>query len=216
MAYQLEGNIEALRIYEYLIKILGSSDLNDYYLLIDKQGNQRAQRVSLASLLSFSGSTFYDDIFKLISRADDDELTFSLVNLTTNRSVSWPDISGLIAVNGMLEAFKFGGQATGGSYTASFAATASFNLNNGNSQQMTLTGNLTSLELTNEVNGGSYLIYLIQDATGSRTIPTPDSSFGNKTDNSVDFVTASNAVNLINVNVRPDGTTYYTIETYTP
>ena len=114
------------------------------------------------------------------------------------------------------ESFVFGSQATGGSETVSFSATPTFDLDDGNSQQMTLTGNLTSLSLTNKENGGSYLIYLIQDATGSRTIPTPDSSFGNETDNSASFVTDANAVNLINVNVRPDGTTYYTVETYTP
>ncbi len=111
---------------------------------------------------------------------------------------------------------KVNGQATGGDSTISFSATASFNFNNGNSNKMILTGNLTSLSVTQKVDGGSYLIYLKQDATGGRTIPTPDSSFGTKTDNSADFVTASNAVNIINVNVDPDGDTFYTVETITP
>jgi hypothetical protein len=112
---------------------------------------------------------------------------------------------------------KIGGQATGGDSSESFSATKTFDLDDGNAQEMTLTANVTSLTLDNKVNGGSYLIYLIQDATGGRTIPPPDSTFGNKTDNSVsDFVTDSNAVNIINVNVRPNGTTYWTLETYTP
>lgn len=216
MAIQLEGNIEALRIYEYLIKVLSTGDLSNYYLLIDKQGDQRATRVSLASLLAFSGSQFYDNLFKLISNLDDDELTFVLDNLTANRAITLPDASGLMAIAGMAEAFQFGGQANGGYSVESFSATKIFNLNNGVSQEMTLTGNVTSLTLSNKVNGGSYLIYLIEDGTGGRTIPTPDSTFGNKTDNSADFITTANAVNIINVNVRPNGTTYWTLETYTP
>lgn len=216
MAIQLEGNIEALRIYEYLTKVLGTGDLANYFLLIDKSGEARAQKVSLAALLAFSGSQFYDNLFKLISNLDDDELTFVLDNLTANRTITLPDASGLMAVAGMAEAFQFGGQANGGYSVESFSATKTFNLNNGVSQEMTLTGNVTSLTLSNKANGGSYLIYLIEDGTGGRTIPTPDSTFGSKTDNSADFVTTANAVNIINVNVRPNGTTYWTLETYTP
>lgn len=107
-------------------------------------------------------------------------------------------------------------QAKGGSKIVTFSATPTFNLNDGNSQKMTLTGSVTSLTLSNKLNGGSYLIYLVQDSTGGRTIPNPDSTFGVKTDNSADFVTDANAVNLININVDADGITYYTIETYTP
>lgn len=136
--------------------------------------------------------------------------------ITADRTGIMPDASGLMAIAGMLEAFSFGGQATGGSKIVTFSAVASFDLNDGNSQQMTLTGNLTSLSLTHKVVGGSYLIYLIQDAVGGRTIPAPDSSFGTETDNSAAKVTVANAVNIININVRPDGTTYYTIETKTP
>jgi len=121
-----------------------------------------------------------------------------------------------VAYQAMAAAFAFGGQATGGAKIKSFSSTPTFDLNDGNSQEMTLTNDLTSLTLSYKVNGGSYLIYLIQDVIGSRTIPTPDSTWGNKIDDSANFVTSANAVNLINVNVRPNGTTYYTIATYTP
>lgn len=97
----------------------------------------------------------------------------------------------------------------------SFSDIASFNLNLGNVQKMTLTGNLTNLSLTNKQAGGSYLIYLCQDNVGGRTIPIPDSSFGVRADNSTDFITNSNAINLIKINVDPNGITYYKIETYT-
>ena len=217
MAIQLEGKIEALRIYEYLTKVLGTSDLANYFLLIDKSGDARAQKVSLAALLAFSGSQFYDNLFKLISNLDDDELTFVRDNLTTDRAITLPDASGLMAVAGMAEAFQFGGQANGGYSVESFSATKTFNLNNGVSQEMVITGNITSLSLSNKVNGGSYLIYLVQNGTGGYTIPTPDSTFGSETDNSAPaFITTANAVNIINVNVRPNGTTYWTLETYTP
>lgn len=129
---------------------------------------------------------------------------------------SYPSITDdsiTVTINAILKANK---QAVGGYYVNSFSSTPNFNLNNGNSQKMILTGNLTSLTLSNKLNGGSYLIYLVQDATGSRTIPTPDSTFGSETDNSADFKTDPNSVNMININVDADGITFYTIETYTP
>lgn len=107
----------------------------------------------------------------------------------------------------------FSNQANVSGNTVTFSATATFNLDNGNVQEMTLTGDITSLSLSNKANGGTYIIYLIQDATGGRAIPTPDSTFGTKTTNSADFTTAANGVNIITVNVRPGGTTYYSIET---
>ena len=122
----------------------------------------------------------------------------------------------LLAISINTSAALFYGQVTGGSSTESFSATKTFDMNDGNTQQMTLTGNVTSLTLSNKVAGSSYLIYLIQDGTGSRTIPAPDSTFGTQTDNSVSaFITALNDINIINVNVRPDGTTSWTLETIT-
>lgn len=218
MAIKLDGSVDVKRIHEFLEKSLTENILGNYNVVVDNENDDNSYRVPLDELLSFAPVTtsFYDNIFKLLSNLDDDELTFNLGNLTTNRVLTVPDVTGFIAINGMPDAFKFAGQATGGHSIESFSATKTFNLDNGNSQEMTLTSNVTSLTLSNKVNGGSYLIYLIQDVTGSRTIPTPDSTFGNKTDNSADFVIDANAVNLINVNVRPDGTTYYTVETYTP
>ena len=174
--------------------------------------------MSFASAVA--GSQFSDALFKIYNTTDGTKvLDFLLSGITTatTRTLTVPDVSGLLAVAGMIDAFKFEGQATGGDFAKTFAAAASFDLDNGNSQEMTITANVTSLALTNKVNGGSYLIYLIQDGTGGWTMPVPDSSFGNETDNSAPaFITTANAVNLINVNVRSNGTTYWTLETYTP
>lgn len=97
--------------------------------------------------------------------------------------------------------------------TVSFTATPTFNFNNGNVQEMVITGDVTSLAVSNKVNGGTYIIFLVQDGTGGHSMPTPAASFGTKTANSADFDTTANAVNIVTINVRSGGNTYYSIET---
>lgn len=109
------------------------------------------------------------------------------------------------------------GQITVQGKVVTFTATPTFDLDDGNVQEMILTSNVTSLTLSNKLDAGNYLIYLIQDGTGGHTIPTPDSSWGDPTDNSVDpsnFLTGANDRNLINVAVSPSGFTEYSIETH--
>jgi len=77
---------------------------------------------------------------------------------------------------------------------------------------MLVTGNITSVDITNKVNGGSYIFYLTQDAVGGHTIPALGVSFGKATDSTL-FTTVANGVNIINVNVDPDGNTFYTLVT---
>ena len=108
------------------------------------------------------------------------------------------------------------GQATGGHSVESFSATKTFDLDNGNALEMPVTANITSLSLSNKVNGGSHLIYLVQDGTGGHTIPTPDSSWGKELPNSDAFLTGANDVNMINVNISPSGVVTYTNLAYTP
>ena len=52
---------------------------------------------------------------------------------------------------------------------ATDGATVTFNLSTSNVQQVTLAGNRT-LAISNEVAGQVFIIKLIQDATGSRTV----------------------------------------------
>lgn len=56
-----------------------------------------------------------------------------------------------------------------------YSATPTFNWNSSNVQSMTLTGNITSLTLSNPGDGGRYILILIQDATGGRTVAWPAS-----------------------------------------
>lgn len=46
-------------------------------------------------------------------------------------------------------------------------------LNDGNRQRLRLTGNITSLTLNNPIVGADYVLELIQDGTGSRTVTWP-------------------------------------------
>lgn len=163
-------------------------------------------------------TSFSDSVFSLYNTADVTKLVdFLLSGLTTGqtRTLTIPDISGLLAVAGMPDAFKFAGQVTGGHAVKSFSAVASFDLDEGNSQKMILTGNLTSVNITNPVDGGSYLIYLTQDSTGGRTIPALGASFGTVIAAPITFLTDANDVNIINVNVDPSGDIFTTVTTTT-
>ena len=80
---------------------------------------------------------------------------------------------------------------------------ASFDMTNGSIQKATVTGNITSLALTNAVAGTSATIILTQDATGGRTLTsTWKFAGGSKT-----LSPAASAIDIISVIY--DGTTYY-------
>ena len=85
--------------------------------------------------------------------------TQTLTNKTfTSPTVNTPTINQPIMV-GAYEAWV----------TATDGATVTFNLANGNKQRVTLGGNRT-LALSNVQNGHAFVIALIQDGTGSRTV----------------------------------------------
>jgi hypothetical protein len=66
------------------------------------------------------------------------------------------------------------GQATTHIYDAGNKTGAStLDLNNGAQQKMTLTGNVSSLTISNPVAGGQYVFYIKQDGTGGRTVSWP-------------------------------------------
>ena len=110
------------------------------------------------------------------------------------------------------------GQVKGGTNTKTFAASATFDCDDGNTQKMVMTGNVTTLAISNEVSGSTYRIVLEQGGTGSYTIPTPAASFGTKTDNAVDsgdFPTTVGSKIIFDITVESDGDTFYSVETIT-
>lgn len=64
-------------------------------------------------------------------------------------------------------------QYSSAKYVATYAASQTINWDNGNVQEITLTGNITSLTLSNPVSGARYLLVLKQDGTGGRTVAWP-------------------------------------------
>jgi len=109
----------------------------------------------------------------------------------------------------------FSAQVKGGDVTEAFSATKTFDMNNGNMQKMILTGNVTSLALSNKVNGSAYYLILEQGGAGGYSIAGIGASFGTPTDNSVDsadWPTTLGSKLLITIFVEPDGDTEYSIE----
>lgn len=76
-----------------------------------------------------------------------------------------------LAGAGVGQAFAItGGQFYGTYATANITGAATINFNSGNSQTLTLTGNVTSTTLTGLQSGGLYFLIFKQDGTGSRTL----------------------------------------------
>lgn len=72
---------------------------------------------------------------------------------------------------GLGESFTIQADQYYGVYTsANITGGATINFNNGNVQELTLTGNVTSTTLSNLKEGAIYFIVFKQDATGSRTL----------------------------------------------
>jgi hypothetical protein len=70
-------------------------------------------------------------------------------------------------------------------------------------QEVTVTANVTSWTISNELPAGSYTIYFIQDGTGGFTIADPTGI--TKTDFSLGWGTTANDINVVNVIVTPSG-----------
>lgn len=116
---------------------------------------------------------------------------------------------------------SFSGQVKGGAATVTFSTTMSFSANSGNFLKTVVTSNMTSLAITNKINGMSYWIVLEIGGSGSYDIPEAEASFGTRTDNSVDdsaadwFPTTVGSKIIYTIGVDADGDTFYSIETIT-
>jgi hypothetical protein len=137
---------------------------------------------------------------------------FSMANLTANRTFTMKDESGTIP---LLESnsTEFDGQAHGGYFVKSFTASAIFNANDGNNQEMEVTGD-TTLSLQNELPGGFTVTLPINSLTSP--VITLDSSFGSPANSNDALSGADDDINTIVVLVRPGGSKLYTITVTTP
>jgi len=76
---------------------------------------------------------------------------------------------------------KFGGPVISGLNAVSFSATPTFDARLGNTQKITLTGNVTSSTLSNASAGEQINFIICQDATGNRTFAWPSNMKGGMT-----------------------------------
>jgi hypothetical protein len=218
MAFELTGDVQILRIIELLTKTLNASDLPNYFIAIDSNGDDQSMNISLETLLTFAGASnsFNDALFEIFNNSDPTrKFNFSAGSIpaSTTLTLTIPNVSGLLAVAGMAESFSFGGQAHGGSFTKSFTASAVFNGNDGNNQEMEVTGD-TTVSISNELPG----IFTITLPINSLTSPviTLDSSLGSPANSNDALSGADDDINTIIVSVRPNGSKVYTITVTTP
>ena len=161
------------------------------------------------------GSDFSDALFTVFNSGDPTKIIqflASTITTGTTRTLTVPDISGLIAIAGMLDNFSFGGQAHGGNNIKVFSASATFDATDGNNQEMLVTAS-TTIAISNELPG-TYIITLEIDTITPPTI-TIGASFGDPIDNNAALINADNDINIITLVVRPNATKYYSINTIT-
>jgi len=101
---------------------------------------------------------------------------FDTESLGADRTFIFPDISGLIAVFGMPNTFKFGGQAYSEEHIETWSAAVTFNRDNGNYQSSVVTSN-SIVSQTQKKLGSSYTDDLKGNGVGTFTV-TLDSTYG--------------------------------------
>ena len=115
---------------------------------------------------------------RLLISATVDGVVNSAASSTDNAVPRFDGTSGNALQNSTMtiddnNAVSVGGQIRSTRYDAGDSGTAlTINWNNGNYQKVTLTGNCT-FTFTNPLAGARYVLELLQDATGSRTITLP-------------------------------------------
>jgi hypothetical protein len=110
---------------------------------------------------------------------------------TAAHNVSYPLIQGTgsnqVSIDSGGQGVVFGGGATlaksivSGLNTVTFSATPTFDASLGNTQKITLTGNVTSSTLSNATTGQQLDFLICQDGTGSRTFVWPTNVLGGMT-----------------------------------
>lgn len=135
------------------------------------------------------------------------------LTILNNRAGTQIDIQagGVRAAAITSEVQKFEGQAVGGDRTIGYSASMTFNMNDGNTQQVTVTGNIASWTISNAQQGGAYTVYFIQDATGGHTIADPTGITHKMNESLPGFDTSPDGITVVNIFIRPDGGSMWSI-----
>ena len=147
--------------------------------------------IGIAGSLTFEGST-----------ADGSETTLAVTDPTADRTVTLPDATGTVSLLSLAQTFTAGqrGEIT----TLTDAATVLVDFADSNHFSVTLAGNRTLDNPTNQVAGQSGSLFVIQDATGSRTLAySSDWEFAGAT--APTLSTAASTVDRIDYIVRASG-----------
>lgn len=123
-------------------------------------------------------------------------------------SVGYGTTAGVTVIDGTTQTLtKINYSQLNAAYTVTYSATPVFNLQNGQLQTITLTGNVTSSTITNGATtvptGSRLVLRIIQDGTGSRTFGYPANVLG-----SGSFPIAATASSTTRVDLEFNGTSW--------
>ena len=143
-----------------------------------------------------------DSIFNL---TDDDSN-----DITESTDKKFLDSSGAQIIAGIKEFSNLAHANNAANAIKAFTATPTFAFGtDGNDQQMTLTGNVTTFATSGEVGSAAMNVYLINDGTPGRTVAAPT---GWEPDPSSEtHTTAANAINRYQFYTLPDGSKYFNL-----
>ena len=113
--------------------------------------------IGTAGSLTFEGST-----------ADGSETTLAVTDPTADRTVTLPDATGTVALLSLAQTFTAAQRGTISALTDGATITADFAV--ANNFSVTLGGNRTLANPSNQTAGQSGCIWITQDGTGSRTL----------------------------------------------
>lgn len=118
-----------------------------------------AVAVTAGNSVVFEGAT--DDAY---------ETTLAVTDPTADRTITLPDAAGMLALLSLAQTWTK--PQRGSIVTVTYGSTTTIDFAEGNNFRCTLTGNITTLIVSNLTDGQSGMITFVQDSTGSRTLPT--------------------------------------------
>lgn len=137
--------------------LLTSATAASTYLALTGGTVTGALEIGAAGSLVFEGAT-----------ADGSETTLAVTDPTADRTITLPDATGTVALLGLAQSFSAAQRGTISALTDGATITADFAL--ANNFSVTLGGNRTLANPSNLTAGQSGVIFITQDATGSRTL----------------------------------------------